>query len=236
LQVKFEIRAGARGWRGDWGIANAWVQRVSDEVMKELERVPDWSHERLLSVAKAWHPSHALVSTLTAPRDQRGFFIERLSESPSQGSPSTYAMLEGYGGRAPLSLRLGWASGNKARDRYALLSACLTYAELSNLDAASAAKDDAGQWLAMYWIARFHGNLMRVKADTMQRRSAGHRGGVQRQREARDNARSVRDAFRRLDESDRGRRAVGLICEATGLSRPTVTVHLVALGLRPAKR
>jgi hypothetical protein len=233
--VTFHIPTGPRGWRGNPGLANAWVERVEADMLRELERVPDWGHETLLRIARSWHPCRHLVAMLTGPRDEKGIQLIKVSKDPAEGSPSLYRQLEDYGGRLPRRFGRNWLSGNQARDRFALISACLIYAELEERGQAVSGKDEAGIWLAMYWIGRFYGNLIRVRADTMQRKSAGHKGGVQKFREARANAQRVSQAYARLDEVDRGRPAVGLIAEATRLSKPTVRGHLVALGLRKPK-
>jgi hypothetical protein len=219
-----------RRWRSNVGCAAAYYETCAEEARSVLERYTEWDHATAMRVAVAWHPSKCLPENMPA-----GGVLEFPSD-PTDGSGTAYSILEDHGGRlTALGKRAGWAAGNEARARFMIVSAALVLFEAEMLDETRGKRDPAAVWRALYWLARFNGNLERVRTDTMQRRKSGGKNRETKRMQASTNRKKVDAAFGRLMPTQKGSAAAALIAERTGLSPPTVRAHLVGLGLRQAR-
>lgn len=224
-----------RRWRSETGGADAFQSSCTDAAREVLEKYTEWDHKTAMRVAMSWHPGKGLGELLPIT----GIIPLSWPDDPREGSGTAYAFLESHGGKlAGFSKRqVGWAAGTEARTRFLLISAALVMFESEMLHDAVGKADKAAIWCSLYWLARFHGNLERVRTDTVRSRSSAPRNKATKAAISMRDRKRVETEFNKLPLSLRGRTAIGTICGKTQLSRPTVTDHLVALGLRePIKR
>ena len=220
-------------WRISMGCADAWQSNCSEAAVQVIEKYSDWSDQTVMRVAMSWHPSKALKEVMAS-----GLFSFKWPTDPTDGTGNAYSILESRGGKLSGWDRrtAAWAGGPGARARFMLITAALVVFEGRMLQKAAGLEDKPAIWCSLYWLARFHGNLERVREDTIQRRRSGRKNMGSKARTADDNRARVKAAFNRLQKSQQGSGAAGLISEATSLSAVTVRGHLTALGLRKAEK
>ena len=215
------------------GCAGAWQSTCVKAAAQVIEKYSDWDDPTVMLVAMSWHPSKALKEMMPS-----GLFSFKWPTDPTDGTGNAYSILESRGGKLSGWDRrtAAWAGGSEARARFMLISAALVVFEGRMLLKADRLGDKPAIWCSLYWLARFHGNLERVREDTVQRRKSGHKNKRTKAQAAQENRARVKAAFNRLHASQHGSGAVALVCQATSLSAPTVRGHLEALGLRRAEK
>jgi hypothetical protein len=179
-----------RKWRREIGSADAYATRCFEDARKTLKKYSDWNEDGAIRIATAWHPSKSLAEALG--NEQRGLSYP---QSPSDGTGAAYFFLESSGGRLPRLSGVGWASSTLARARFMVLSAALVLFEHRMYQQARTTSNGPGVWQALYWMTRFHGNLLRVRDDTLQRRRAGSSNRDTKAKEALSNRQRVDGAF-----------------------------------------
>ena len=229
--------------RGDrWFIECESRHCIAEAEFLLKEQAPGWQDEHIMFIGIRWHPSRRMSESTAWRRDGDPPDAVRLPvrnfDHVVHGSGAAYIALERSGGRLPKGRLPRWTEAHKsdARITFAIVSACLVIFEGQMLREAEQGGTVVDWWAATYWLRRFHGNMLRVRDDSLIKRAAGRKGSGSRALDANARRDRIDTVFRSLPKWVGPRQAPGEVAKkVAGVSLPTIRKHLVALGHRKEK-